>query len=205
MKCPALLFLVLAASLALPNPSDARIGESLGTIERRLFASGGIIYRDKDLRKPRRNAGPYQQYLEYLGSSAEVRVYFKTDNGRQPRQSEVETDTLGNGWEVHVLYISGKSVFELYKRVGSITEQETNALLLLLGDGGYWDKPEPLADEEEAPPSVFGFDYVRNDGEVLAKKSAGGIMVFKKQLDEFLAKQHESNLQNKAPDSVRGF
>lgn len=205
MKCPALLLLVLAAGFASPNDSEARIGESRTSIESRLFSAGGIIYRDKDVSKTRRNASPYMEYLQYLGSSAELRVYFKTDDGRQPRQSEVETDSLGSGWEVHVLFVSGKSVFELYKRVGSITEQETNALLALLGDGGYWEKAEqPLGDDEEIP-SAFGFDYLRNDGEVRAKKSGGGIMVFQKQLDEFLAKQHESNLQNQAPQSVRGF
>lgn len=214
MKCTAFFSLAVVAGLILPNLADARIGERREAFERRLFSNGGIIYRDKEERSTRRSSGPYSAYLDYLGSSAEVRVYFKSDDGRQPTQTDVDKKTLGSGWEVHVLYVSGKSVLELYKRLGSISEHETNALLAILGGGGYWEKTEKPeitegseagVDEEEENPSAFGFDYVRSDGEVRAKKSGGGLMVFQKQLDEFLAKQHESNLLQSAPKSVQGF
>jgi len=202
------VFFVLAASacLLLPRAADARVGERRESFERRLFSNGGIIYRNKEERSTRRQSGPYTAYMDYLGSSAEVRVYFKSDDGRQPTQTDLEKNTLGSGWEVHVLYVSGKSVLELYKRVGSsASEYETNALLGILGGGGYWKEAEPPLEEEEAPPSAFGFDYVRSDGEVRAKKSGGGLMVFQKQLDEFLAKKHESTLLEEAPVSVQGF
>lgn len=205
MKCAACLFLSLAAGLALPNFANARIGESRVALERRLFASGGIVYRDKDERSSRRQGGPYAGYMQYLGNSAEVRVYFKSDDGSQPTQTDIGKGNLGSGWELHVLYVAGKSAFEQYKRIGSMTEQESNALLALLGDGGYWAKAEPPAEGEEPPPSAFGFDYLRNDGEVRAKKAGGGLMVFQKQLDEFLARQEESDRNQKAPLSVRGF
>lgn len=195
-----------------PHSADARVGERRDALERRLLAAGGIVFRDEDERTNRRQGGPYSKYMDYLGGSAEVQVYFKTDDGRQPRQSEVAEKTLGSGWEVHVLYVNNKSVLELYKRVGSGTsEYEINALLGLLGGGGFWKEPEiPAEDlvateEEEPPPTAFGFDYVRSDGEVRAKKVGGGLMVFQRQLDEYLAKQHESELLQKAPKSVRGF
>jgi hypothetical protein len=205
MKCAACLFLALAAGFALPSFVDARIGESRESLERRLFASGGIIYRDKEERSSRRQSGPYSGYMQYLGSSAEVRVYFKSDDGSQPAQTDIGKGDLRSGWELHVLYVAGKSVFEQYKRIGNMTEQESNALLALLGDGGYWAEPEAPAEGEEPPPSAFGFDYVRNDGAVRAKKGGGGLMVFQKQLDEFLARQQESDRNQKAPLSVRGF
>lgn len=205
MKYPALVCLLIIACMSLPHPSEARIGENRSSFERRLFSNGGIIYRDREERSNRRRSGPYSAYLQYLGGSAEVRVYFKSDDGRQPTQTDVEENTLGSGWEVHVLFVSGKSVLELYKRVGSISEYEFNALLGILGGGGYWEEPEEPAEGEEAPPSAFGFDYVRSDGEVRAKKSGGGLMVFQKQLDEFLAKQHENRLIQSAPQSVQGF
>lgn len=228
MKYPAFLFLAAVACLLLPRMADARIGESRSSFESRLFNNGGIIYRNKEERKSRRESGPYSPYMEYLGGSANVRIYFKSDDGRQPTQSELEAKDLGSGWEVHVLYVSGKSVLELYKRLGSMSEYEMNALLGILGGGGYWKEVAPVIeeegdgtiveieeedaddagdadDEEEPPPSAFGFDYVRNDGEVRARKTGGGLMVFQKQLDEFLAKQHEGMLLQSAPQSVRGF
>lgn len=207
MKFPALLSLVATACLLFPNFVDARIGESRASFERRLFSSGGIAYRDKEERATRRESGPYSSYLQYLGESAEVRVYFKSDDGSQPTQTDLSAQSLGSGWEVHVLFVSGKSVMELYKRTGSMTEQEMNALLALLGDGNYWEKAAAPIErkEEEEVPSAFGFQYVRSDGEVRANKSGGGLMVFQKQLDEFLAKRHESDLLQSAPKSVQGF
>lgn len=213
MKYPALIVLAALACLLLPRSADARIGESRTSFERRLFSNGGIIYRNKEERRNRRQSGPYSAYMQYLGSSADVRVYFKSDDGSQPTQTDLDKGTLGSGWEVHVLYVGGKSVFEQYKRIGSMSEYEMNALLAILGGGGYWkeageDESAVRATEgedDEPPPSAFGFDYVRSDGEVRAKKSGGGLMVFQKQLDEFLAKQHESNLLQEAPTSVQGF
>jgi hypothetical protein len=209
MKYSIFFVLTTLVCLLLPRAGEARIGERRDSFESRLFSNGGIVYRDRQERNIRRKSGPYTSYLKYLGGSAEVRVYFKSDDGRQPTQTDLESGTLGSGWEVHVLYVSGKSVLEQYSRIGSMSEYEMNALLAILGGGGYWEKAEPPtaeADEdEEPPPSAFGFDYVRSDGEVRAKKSGGGLMVFQKQLDEYLAKQHKSNLLESAPQSVRGF
>lgn len=230
MKYPAFLFLASIICVSLPNSAEARIGESRSSFERRLFSNGGIIYRDKEERQNRRSGGPYTPYMDYLGSSAEVRIYFKSDDGRQPTQSDIDAGRekkdkkdrkdgddgdvgLGTGWEVHVLYVNGKSVLELYKRIGSMSEYEMNALLALLGDGSYWEEVEPEVEEEiatskeelEPPPTTFGFQYVRNDGKVRASKTGGGIMVFQKELDEFLARQHEGRLILGAPKSVQGF
>jgi hypothetical protein len=222
MKYLLFLSLPLVTIFFAPKTAEARIGETRDTFESRLFGSGGVIYRNKDERSTRRQSGPYSNYMEFLGSSAVVQVYFKSDVGRQPSLKDFEDDTLGTGWEVHVLYVSGKSVFESYKRIGSISEYEFNALLGILAGGKYWEKAEKkgssgrsqavgaveavaAADEEEEDPTVFGFDFVRSDGNVRAKKSGGGLMVFQTQLDEFLAKQKKSTLMQKAPQSVQGF
>lgn len=212
MKYPVFILLGALVCLLLPRGAEARIGESSRSFEDRLFSNGGIIYRNKEERRTRRQSGPYAQYMQYLGSSAEVRVYFKSDDGSKPSQTDLDKGTLGSGWEVHVLYVGGKSVLEQYKRIGSMSEYEMNALLAILGGGGYWKEAEPdeaatlaAEEEDEPPPSAFGFEYVRSDGAVRAKKSGGGLMVFQKQLDEYLAKQHETNLLQEAPKSVQGF
>ncbi|MEC7236052.1 MAG: hypothetical protein VXV86_05180, partial [Verrucomicrobiota bacterium] len=55
---------LMTASL-LPSTMDARIGERRESIERRLFSSGGIVYRDDTIKESRRKGMPYSQYLEY--------------------------------------------------------------------------------------------------------------------------------------------
>ena len=55
---------LVIASL-LPSTLDARIGERRESIERRLFSSGGIVYRDDSIEESRRKGMPYTQYLEY--------------------------------------------------------------------------------------------------------------------------------------------
>ncbi|MEO0509967.1 MAG: hypothetical protein AAF065_08925 [Verrucomicrobiota bacterium] len=211
MKTPKLItpltFLII--TLGLVQPVSARIGESRAELEGRLLRSGGIVYRSEDVRALRRNAGPYLSYLQYLGGAAEVRVYFKTDNGRQPTQSEIEdSKTRPPGWDVHVVYVNGKSALELYERSKGMSQYESNALLGLLSDGAYWKKPEKPApdDEEEPPPSIFGFDFVRSDETVRAKRLGGSkLMVFSRELDELIARQHTNSLVEKAPASVFGF
>lgn len=206
MKYPGLITILIIICCMRPDPVAARIGDSIGDFERRLFAAGGIAYPGADEAGGRRPSGPYSRYMDYLGSSAEVQIYFKSDDGQRPKQTDIAAKKLGSGWEVHVLFVTGKSVLELYKRVGgSASEYETNALLGILGGGGFWKEPEPPVAGEDAPVTAFGFDYVRSDGEVRCKKSGGGLMVFQRQLDEFLAKKHESTLLEKAPVSVQGF
>jgi len=240
MKCLRILSLLLPASLLLlaslllPVSADARIGESRESFERRLFSNGGIIYRDKEGRLNRKRSGVYAPYLKYLGNSAEVRVYYKSDDGRKPMQDDLsggsgdsrnrdkksdeerrralEEDPI-TGWEVHVLYINGRSVLEQYKRDGSMSDYELNALLAVLGDGKFWEeKPEEEIQEEpltggnlEPPDTLFGYEFVRSDGQARASKAGGGLLVFQTAFDQSLARLHEGSLINQAPQSVRGF
>lgn len=226
MKYLLFLSLLPVSFLIAPKTAVARIGESRSSLESRLFDNGGVVYRNKDGHKEHQKSGPYSDFMKYLGSSAAVQVYFKSDDGSKPLLNDFKNNTLGTGWELHVLYVSGKSVFELYKRIGSFSEYETHALLGALADGNYWEKVDKnkgaavsaapdaaaaaveVADAEEVDEddlTVFGFDYLRSDGDVRAKKSGGELVVFQKQLDIYLAKQRESLLMQSAPQSVQGF
>ena len=88
----ALLVIIAGATLHIlfPSTADARIDERRESIERRLFASGGIVYRDDEIESSRRRGMPYMRYLQYLPSSANIRIYFKTSDGRRPTSSELE-------------------------------------------------------------------------------------------------------------------
>lgn len=185
-----------------PYTADARVGESKEALERRLFGSGGIIYRDAAVESSRRKGMPYNKYLDFLSSSADVRIYYKTADGRRPMASELEEKRVQAGWDVHVLYIGGKSVLEIYKRSQSMSEYEMNYIIALQGGGPGWKKVA----KEELAPSAFGYDMESGDGSVRAKKMGGDSLLFvDAKIDIGLAEMKTNDLLEKAPVSVNGF
>lgn len=202
------MHLALRASVLLTflwmSPAHARIGEGRASLERRLNASGGIVYRDDVIEANRRRGMPYLRYLDFLPGSAEVRIYFKTADGRRPTSSELEERRMAEGWDLHVVYVNGQSVIEVYKRSQAITEFELNHLLALHAGGSYWKKVDKEA--KEAAVSAFGFDMIREDGQVRAKKLGGDSVIFvDTEFDIKLATSHTGALQDRAPLSVDGF
>ncbi|MDQ8194976.1 hypothetical protein QEH59_11105 [Coraliomargarita sp. SDUM461004] len=200
----ATVFAGLMITSLFPLTVDARIGERRESIERRLFGSGGIVYRDEDIESSRRKGMPYLKYFDYLPSSSDIRIYFKTADGRRPASSELEEKRIAAGWDLHVIYVNGESRIEVYKRSQAITEPELNHLLALHAEGSFWKR---LSKEEKAKVvSAFEFDMVRDDGRVRAKKLGGNaIMFFDTEVDTRLAAMNTSDLQEKAPMSVEGF
>ena len=197
---------------ALSSTAEARIGERQESIERRLFASGGIMYRDDVVEASRRKGMPYTQFFDYLPSSADVRIYFKTVDGRRPSSKELEEKRLVSGWDLHVVYVGGKSVMEVYKRSQGLSSHELNQLLMLNANGSFWKKIEkprpPAAGEttEEKSPSALGCDMETDNKQVRAKKMGGdGLIFVDAQLDRVLATEKESDLLEQAPLSVGGF
>lgn len=200
------LFIVVLFILYVIFPIEgyARIDERRESIERRLFGSGGIVYRDDVIEASRRRGMPYLQYLHYMPDSAEIRIYFKTSDGRRPTSSELEERRISNGWDLHVIYLEGKSAIELYKRSQGITEFEINHLLALHSEGAYWKRT--TKEEKEETLSAFGYEMIRSDGRVRAKKIGGDKLMFiQSKLDELLAEMNMIELQQSAPVSVDGF
>lgn len=182
--------------------ADARIGERRESIERRLTSTSGIMYRNDKLEETRRKGMPYMKYLELLGSSADVRIYFKTADGRRPTSSELEEKRTNAGWDLHVVFVNGKSVLELYKRSQSMSEYELNQLIALQGGGSGWKK----IGKEDAEESAFGYGMESNDGSVRAKKLGGDRILFiDAKIDTSLAEMSTSDLLEKAPVSIDGF
>ena len=108
------------------------------------------------------------------------------------------------GWDLHVVYVDGKSAIELYQRSQGMTDFETNHLLNLHTDGGYWKRPSK--EEKEKLVSAFGFDMVRSDGRVRAKKIGGDKLMFvEADTDKRLAEMNTNELLELAPISVEGF
>ena len=201
---------ILLAGFLTQSESEARIGESQRSIEGRLLSAGGIIYRDDAVEANRRKGMPYARYTDYWPSSVQTRIYFKTADGRKPTSSEIDSNRMSAGWDLHVVYLSGKSVMEVYKRSQSMTEYEFNQLLAIHSGGSFWKKVEKGEqaenEEEEKIISAFGVDMVRDDKAVRAKKMGSDtLMVIDAVIDEKLAGLKTSDLLGKAPLSVSGF
>jgi hypothetical protein len=195
------VFLILTI---LPSKADARIGEGRESLEGRLFRSGGIVYRDDVIEENRRKGMPYLRYLEYFPGAPDVRIYFKTADGRRPMASELEEKRISIGWDLHVVYVNGQSVLEIYKRSQAMSEFEFNQLLSLHTEGSFWKR---LSKEEKAEVvSAFGFEMVRDDGRVRARKMGGDAVMFvDTEVDIKLDELNTNDLQEKAPTSVEGF
>ncbi len=197
-----LFFCLIAPCFA--NFADARVGERRESLERRLLNAGGIVYRDEVLRQNRQRGMPYLRYMEFLGNSAEVRIYFKTADGRSPTSSELDERRMGAGWDLHVVYVSGISVLEIYKRSQALSEHERNHLLVQMSQGSFWRVLEQS--EKGEMVSAFGVDMIRDDASVRSKKLGNDAILFvESDIDESLAELSESDLQKKAPVSVQGF
>lgn len=206
----------------------ARIGEKRSTLESRLLKSNGIVLRSDEIIEERQTGMPYLDYEVFFPKPYEVRLYFKSSDGSRPKQDELETNNLKQafdrkaapkkplstidptekkleGWELHVLYIQGTSVLEVYKKTTSITEQEINYLLALQSGKSFWTE-STSANLPEGKHSALGFDFSRADHYLRAKKlSSRSIMFFRTQTDEFFHKALLKEREEEAPESIKGF
>lgn len=205
LTLPFIFFSILSFQFFMPS-THARIGETRSTLEKRLVNSGGVQYRETSILENRMKGMPYNKYKEYYPKSTDLRIYYKTSDGRQPKASEMQVRGMLEGWDLHVIYLDGVSVMEIYRRSKTITEFEFIYLLNFQAGGSYWKKAadmEPLEDDEE---SAFGFEFIRDDKKVRAKKLGGnGFMVFTSELDRGFAEALKADLKSMAPKSVNGF
>lgn len=207
----ALTIVGMIINLSSPSLVDARIGESKPELEGRLFARGGVAYRDETIIEARRQGMVYEQFLPYLLSNVDIQIYHKpADAKTKALRSKFNAKRIPAGWDLHVIYINGASAIEVYQRSGKMTEQELNMLLMLQGDGKRWSKrnEDGLSDSDKDDPknkTAFGFEMVRNDGVVRAKKSGKGILFVDAARDAQFANARDSDRNASAPESVNGF
>lgn len=161
------------------------------------------MYRDEEVLAARKKGKPYAKFDAVLPASAELRIYYKTADGSRPKPSELTGKRAGTGWDLHVLYLNGRSVMELYERSQDISDFELNQLLAVQAGGSFWKKLDEAAEKE---PSAFGYEMIRDDGAVRAVKVGGkGVLFVESAFDTRLAEVKEADLLQKAPVSVQGF
>ncbi|MGF1448026.1 MAG: hypothetical protein ACFB20_01265 [Opitutales bacterium] len=212
VRCAA-CFWLLGLGLA-PVESSARIGDTVGRFEQRLFnEGGGTRYTRHFLRAKLDDPVPPIQMREYFPQGHEVRVYYKKDYRKEANSQDLDDGENPPGWDIYVVFVGGRSVMETYRRNGSaMTEHELNGLLHVQRGTSVWVRKEG----EEVLPSELGYDFLREDGELRAVKGSGqvrnALTFYLVDLDEMILRQRdqeraqaEEEAQEKAPASISGF
>ena len=198
-------FIILSLTLILVRPISARIGEERLQLEKRLNISGGLQYREERLLSNRKRGMPYQKYLDFLPERSEIRVYYKTLDGKKPVAKEMKASGMLEGWDVHIIFVEGKSVLEIYRRSSSINEFELSALLRLQTGQSFWEKRN-TQNENNEPITAFEFDYERNDKKLRAKKLGSNmLLICSAPFDKFLKQEFLDKQMESLPASIKGF
>lgn len=131
--------------------------------------------------------------------------------------------SVEDGWRVHAFFLKGRSVVELYRRVGApLNEFEVKAILARIRSGQTWNRVSKSEAKENKPSSVLGFEYELGEGEQVtlrARKQGDWLVLFHKRFDDLLVARkkrwEETEGQRKAllaieqaktaPVSVEGF
>ena len=197
--------IILSLIFILLSPIYARIGEERLELEKRLNVSGGLQYREERVLSNRRRGMPYQKYLDYLPEHSQIRVYYKTLDGKKPVAKEMKASGMLEGWDVHIIFVEGKSVLEIYRRSSSINEFEFSALLRLQTGQSFWEKRD-TNDENDETVTAFGFDYERNDKKLRAKKLGSNMMLIcSAPFDKFIKQEFLDKQMESLPASIKGF
>ena len=182
---------------------QARVGEEKSKLEIRLFRSGGLQIKEDKLIKQKQKGVPYLKFEPYFPSSTEIRLYYKTLDGRRPKPSELE-NVVPEGWILHVIYYKGISVLEVYQKNGKIDEFEKNYLLDFQRSNSFWVEASKEVSIQTA--SCFHHDFIRNDQTTKAKILGNSSMIFfSSDFDLALARAQEEEQRKNAPDSIKGF
>lgn len=217
VKSVSALFLLLV--ILIPgSPVAARIGESRAQLENRLVLTGlAIPYpEDRVEAKIRARQMPHSDQVDFFPEGIENAVYYKKTNGEEPILEEIklppgygsrEREVFPEGWDLHVAYLRGVSVFEAYRRNGeALHPLEVEALLAL--NGGDWNP----VDGSETKPSAFGYDFEKADGSVRARVGGSTLLVFMTKMDEAvqsrmsLAKEEETaEVRSALAGELKGF
>jgi hypothetical protein len=195
-----LVFIICSFSL------QARIGEDRLTFEKRLNISGGYQYRSENVLSNRKRGMPYNKFSDFLPAQSEIRIYYKTLDGRKPLSNDIQTNRMLEGWDIHVVFVGGKSVLELYRRSSNMNELEFTALLKLQAGNSFWEKKEQVKEGDPPLVSAFSFDYERNDKLMRARKvGSSQLIFFSSQFDVFLAEGYKQSQMDALPQSIKGF
>jgi len=201
----------------------ARIGDTPEQMSSRIMQTnvGKNFYwpRDMSPREKERQLRdipltPFSHLLPTAAEEWKEQIFWKSALHRRPSDDD--------GWRVHVYYLNGRSVVELYRRVGKpLNEFEINAILSRMRGGQTWRRV-PKKEGQKQEDTILGYDFALGEegADVLrARKQGDWLIVYHKRFDDYLAARKErwdeTEAQRKAelaveneksaPISVDGF
>lgn len=155
----------------------------------------------------------FQHLLPEESDGWREQIYWKSSLRKQLSNED--------GWRVHAYFLKGRSVVELYRRVGQgLNEFEVNAILARMRGTQTWRKVDPKALKPE--DSVLGFEYELGEGDeatLRARKQGDWLVIFHRRFDELLLErrvrwqeteavrqaERRASQAETAPVSVEGF
>lgn len=212
MPCP-LPCLVFAAFLlgTLVHDAAARVGESRASLEGRMLSDRTALrYPDAVVRDKLGDRNlPYRNLIEHMPQGVEHVMYFKRADGSHASNRDIAEHRFPDGWDLHVIYYQGVSVFEAYRRNGpGLSPFEEQGLLGVNRGDSHWNRVA-AADRGE---SAIGYTYERDDGYVRARREGRHMIFFRPGFDQRIQESLEAQRakireeqQAVAPDSIKGF
>lgn len=193
--------LFLGSGLAVRR-AEARIGDTSEQMTARMLQPnlGKNFAWPKDMnprdREKALKENPLAAFAHLLPTSVEdwrEQIFWKSAIAQQ-----LNTE---NGWRVHVYYFKGRSVLELYRRVGApLNDFEVNAILARVRGESTWRRiTKPVAEAAGAAQrdgSVIGYEYELGDGAgaVLRARRQGDWMILFSQTPRRLPDRAQSTL-----------
>jgi hypothetical protein len=215
----------LLVALCVPDAARARIGDTPEQMNGRMLQPGlGRVFTwprnlaPRELERLERD-DPLKPFEHLLPSQAEgwdEDIFWKS-----AVRGHLDNE---DGWRVHVHYLKGRSVLELYRRVGpGLTEAELNAILALMRGNQTWRRvPREQNERAEAEDSVLGYEYELGTGPEVtlrARRQGNWLIIYHKRLDELLLArkaqwdaaeaqrraERTAEQERLAPSSIDGF
>ncbi len=186
----ATLLLMLLTVAFTPFSVEARLGEQTADIERRILSPGhGREYPPERAAAKRTQVpihGLISSYQSSNNNSLTSQVLWKSVDGRRIPSNGLRDGMEPEGWNLFIYYKNGRSVLEVYRRVGDgLTQYEINGLLALNKGDSAWERP---ANKE---PSAIGYDFQRADGLFRARQMGTCFILYYKALDDEMVKIQE--------------
>lgn len=209
------ILIILLSLVTLASSVDARIGDRNSDLQRRLVSSNLGREYPKDKLPAKWNQFPYhsilQEYQDTTGDRFEYGAFWKTHDGKRITNIAFREEAYPAGWDLHVMYKGGRSIFEAYRRNGSDLNQfEINGLLAMNQGDSHWQEAE------RGTVTALGVTYQRADGLLRAhvRRDRAGqfFIVYLTSLDEELVKvrtemrkAREEEQAQTVNDSLFGF
>lgn len=190
---------------------EARIGETRSQFEGRVLGDRTMIRYPADAveRKITHRDAFYRQFYEFMPGGIEHQVYFKRAEKSPASQSDLRQGEFPPGWDLHVIYLQGRIVFEAYRRSGArLSDAEFNGLLHLNRGDSFWVN----ASDAPSRPSAINYRFITEDGAMRAVRTGNHAVFIDSALDERIhAHRQAANEERRreqersAPGSLSGF